>query len=109
MRLLDTDYLDVCLVHDPDSMDPVIAKGGAFEELQRMRDEGLLRFIGLGVREHEFHRIAIETGVVDVILTFLDYTLLSQTAAEKLVAVCSEARHWRYQRQPNRNGTAFRR
>jgi len=85
MRLLDTDYLDVCLVHDPDSMDPVIAKGGAFEELQRMRDEGMLRFIGLGVREHEFHHIAIETGVVDVILTFLDYTLLSQTAAESLL------------------------
>lgn len=85
LRLLGTDYLDVCLVHDPSHMDPVVAKGGALEELQRMREEGLVRFIGLGVRQHEFHRIAIETGIVDVILTYLDYTLVRQTAAESLL------------------------
>ena len=90
MRLLGTDYLDVCLVHDPDSMDPVVAKDGAFDELQRMREEGLLKFIGLGVRQHEFHKIAIETGVVDVILTYLDYTLLSQTANDWLLPLAAE-------------------
>ena len=90
LRLLGTDYLDVCLVHDPDSMDPVVAKGGALDELQRMREEGLIKFIGLGVRQHEFHKIAIETGVVDVILTYLDYTLLSQTANEWLLPFAAE-------------------
>lgn len=86
LRLLGTEYLDVCLVHDPSNMDPVVAKGGALDELQRMREEGLVQFIGLGVREHEFHKIAIETGIVDVILTHLDYTLLSQTANEWLLS-----------------------
>ncbi|MCY3722768.1 MAG: aldo/keto reductase [Candidatus Poribacteria bacterium] len=90
LRLLGTDCLDVCLVHDPDSMDPVVAKDGAFDELQRMREEGLLKFIGLGVRQHEFHKIAIETGVVDVILTYLDYTLLSQTANDWLIPLAAE-------------------
>ena len=90
LRLLNTDYLDVCLVHDPNSMDPVVAKGGALDELQRMREEGLIKFIGLGVRQHEFHKIAIETGVVDVILTYLDYTLLSQTANEWLLPFAAE-------------------
>ena len=90
LRLLGTDYLDVCLVHDPDSMDPVVAKGGALDELQRMREEGLIKFIGLGVRQHEFHKIAIETGIVDVILTYLDYTLLSQTANEWLIPLAAE-------------------
>ena len=90
LRLLGTDYLDVCLVHDPDSMDPVIAKDGAFDELQRMREEGLLKFIGLGIRQHEFHKTAIETGVVDVILTYLDYTLLSQTANDWLLPLAAE-------------------
>ena len=90
LRLLGTDYLDVCLVHDPESMDPVVAKGGALDELQRMREEGLIKFIGLGVRQHEFHKIAIETGVVDVILTYLDYTLLSQTANEWLLPFAVE-------------------
>lgn len=90
MRLLGADYLDVCLVHDPDSMDPVVAKGGALDELQRMREEGLIKFIGLGVRQHEFHKIAIETGIVDVILTYLDYTLLSQTANAWLLPFAAE-------------------
>lgn len=90
LRLLGTDYLDVCLVHDPSNMDPVVTKGGALDELQRMREEGLVKFIGLGVREHEFHKIAIETGIVDVILTYLDYTLLRQTANEWLLSFASE-------------------
>lgn len=90
LNLLGTDYLDVCLVHDPSNMDPVIAKDGALETLQRMREEGLVKFIGLGVREHEFHKIAIETGIVDVILTYLDYTLLSQTADDWLLSFASE-------------------
>lgn len=86
LKLLGTDYLDVCLVHDPTSMDPVIEKDGALDELQRMREEGLIGYIGLGVREHEFHKIAIETGIVDVILTYLDYTLISQTANDWLLS-----------------------
>lgn len=90
LKFLGTDYLDVCLVHDPASMDPVVAKDGAFDELQRMRDEGLIKYIGLGVRKHEFHKIAIETGAVDVILTYLDYTLLSQTADDWLLSYASD-------------------
>ncbi len=90
LNLLGTDYLDVCLVHDPSNMDPVVAKGGALDTLQRMREEGLVKYIGLGVREHEFHKIAIETGMVDVILTYLDYTLLSQTANDWLLSFASE-------------------
>ena len=90
LDLLGTDYLDICLVHDPSSMDPVLEKGGALDELQRMRDEGLIGYIGLGVREHEFHKRAIETGIVDVILTYLDYTLISQTANDWLLSFAFE-------------------
>ena len=90
LRLLKTDYLDVCLVHDPVSMEPVVAKGGALDELQRMREEGLIHFIGLGVRQHEFHKVAIETGVVDIILTYLDYTLLNQSASKTLMPIAEK-------------------
>ena len=90
LKLLGTDYLDVCLVHDPSNMDPVIAKDGALETLQKMREEGLVKFIGVGLRQHEFHKIAIETGMVDVILTFLDYTLVRQTANAWLLPFAAE-------------------
>ena len=44
----------------------------------------------MGLRQHEFHKIAIETGVVDVILTYLDYTVLRQTANEWLIPFAAE-------------------
>ena len=54
-----------------------------------MREEGLIRYIGLGVREHQFHRLAIQRNDVDVILTYLDYTLIQQTATS-LIKVATE-------------------
>ena len=89
LKLLKTDYLDICLVHDPDDMGTVVSKEGAFDELKRMREEGLIRYIGLGVREHQFHRLAIQRNDVDVILTYLDYTLIQQTATS-LIKVATE-------------------
>jgi D-threo-aldose 1-dehydrogenase len=90
LRRLRTDYLDVCLIHDPDDMAPVLAPGGGIDALLRLKEEGVVRATGLGVRSHDFHRAAIADGRFDVILTFLDYTLLSQTAAP-LVQEAAEA------------------
>ena len=59
-----------------------LAPGQALDTLLEMKAEGVVRHIGAGVRSHEFHRELIETGHIDIILTFLDYTLLSQSAAE---------------------------
>jgi aryl-alcohol dehydrogenase-like predicted oxidoreductase len=80
LELLKTDYLDVVLVHDPRELDPVLAPDGAWAELRRMKAEGLIRMIGLGVRTHEFHRRLIDTGDCDVILTHSDFHLLDQSA-----------------------------
>lgn len=90
LRVLGTDYLDVCLVHDPESMDPVLAENGALAELGRMREKGMVRFIGLGTRKHEFHRLAIEEGGVDVILPYLDYNLINQSAATWLLPLAHQ-------------------
>lgn len=81
LHRLRTDYLDVCLIHDPDDMAPVLAPGGGIEALTQLKGEGVIGATGLGVRSHAFHRAAIADGRFDVILTYLDYTLLSQTAA----------------------------
>ncbi|MEO2005959.1 MAG: aldo/keto reductase [Candidatus Poribacteria bacterium] len=81
LRDLRVDYLDSVLIHDPADMTDVLGPGRAFEEALAMRDEGLIRHVGLGVREHDFHRQIIETGEAGVVLTYLDYTLLSQSVA----------------------------
>ena len=41
----------------------------------------MIRHIGIGARSAEVQRRAIETGQVEILLTYLDYSLLSQTVA----------------------------
>ena len=67
-----------------------MAPGRALDTLLEMKAEGSIRHIGAGVRPHEFHKELIETGHIDIILTFLDYTLLSQSAAETTLPLARE-------------------
>lgn len=92
LQMTGAGYFDCVLLHDPRSMaelEQALGPGGAIEELGRMKEEGLVRSTGLGVREHEYHRRAIESGKVDVILTYADYTLVRQTAAPVIEAAAS--------------------
>lgn len=81
LKEMGVDYLDIFLVHDPVSLDPVLAEDGAIAALRRLKEEGTIRAIGLGCRPHEFHKRCIETGEFDVSLTFHDYSLMGTTAA----------------------------
>src|SRR5579862_5365379 len=78
LGLLKTDYFDLLLIHDPDELESSFAPAGALEALTRLREQGVIRAIGLGVRSLEFHRRALADGRFDALLTYLDYTLLSQ-------------------------------
>ena len=107
LRLLKTDYLDLVLVHDPDDMGPVLAPRGAFDALLSLKEQGVVRSIGLGQRRHDFHAQAIEDGRVDVILTYADYNPIRTTArTDGLLALATEPRHRRHQRLPARLGRA---
>lgn len=90
LKLLNTDYLDIALVHDPPDLEPVLAPDGAWEALKQMKTQGVVRAIGLGVRQHVFHQRIIATGECDVCLTYLDYNLLRQTAAQGVLAPAAE-------------------
>ncbi len=81
LRLLKTDYLDAVLIHDPPDIETPLAPGNALDELLKMKAQGTIGHIGLGVRQHEFHRKAIETGHIEIVLSYLDYTLLDQSVA----------------------------
>ena len=85
LRQLRTDYLDSILIHDPRDEDDPFAPESAMDELLKMKQEGLVRHVGIGCRSHDFHRRAIETGNCELLITFLDYTLLSQTVAETTI------------------------
>lgn len=81
LKTMGVDSVDLLLVHDPDTMGPVLAPGAAVDELEHLRGEGKLRWIGLGVREHDKLYTAIRSGRFDAILTYRDYNLITQTAA----------------------------
>jgi len=49
LRQLKVDHLDVLLIHDPDSVEPVPDLGDALDEMVQMRAEGLTRYIGMGM------------------------------------------------------------
>ncbi|MBI3923146.1 MAG: aldo/keto reductase [Armatimonadetes bacterium] len=85
LRLLGTDYLDAVLIHDPSDIGEPLRPGHALDELRKMKNEGLVRHIGLGCRQHDFHERAIGTGQIEIVLTFLDYTLLNQSAAQTVL------------------------
>jgi aryl-alcohol dehydrogenase-like predicted oxidoreductase len=93
LRQLGTDYVDLCLIHDPSDLSAALAPGGALDMLETLRAEGKLRFIGLGVRSHALLHQAIDTGRIDVVLTHSDHHPLRTTALSSgLLAAAHAAR-----------------
>ena len=90
LKLLHTDYIDLLLVHDPVDIEPVFAPHGALEALENLREQGVIKSIGLGQRRHDFHRRAIESGRFDAILTFNDYHPIHTSAADWLLPLAKQ-------------------
>ena len=90
LRLLGTDYLDSVLIHDPPDIELPLYPGYALDELLAMKESGIIGCVGLGVRQHEFHRRAIDTGHIDIVLSYLDYTLLDQSLAATTLPLARE-------------------
>lgn len=85
LELLGIGYFDAVFIHDPDEIEAPLAAGGTLEGLERLKAQGLTRNVGFGMKPHSFHVTVIGTGRVDLILTFDDYNLLRQTAADDIL------------------------
>lgn len=88
LERLNTDHVDAFLIHDIPHLAQVLGPGGGFEALQQARAEGLLRFIGLGTRYLDLHEEAGAAGF-DLTLTYLDYTLIEQSAAPVIASLAA--------------------
>jgi aryl-alcohol dehydrogenase-like predicted oxidoreductase len=82
-------YFDAILIHDPPDMERCLGPDGALAGALRLKKRGLARNVGFGMRPHDFHRQAIATGDVDVLLCFNDYNLLRRSAAEGVLPAAS--------------------
>ena len=95
---LRTDYLDSVLIHGYDKQvqleqdgyfDP-LGPGNALDELIKIRDEGLIRHIGIGARDADVINRATATGEIEIVLTYMEYNLLTQAAAADFFPQCRQ-------------------
>lgn len=86
---LGLDRVDVALVHDPDDhYDEAIA--GAYRALARLRDEGVVRAIGVGMNQTALLCRFAREADPDCFLVAGRYTLLDRGAGEQLLPLCHE-------------------
>lgn len=84
LQRLGVDSIDILFIHDPDNHadDAVL---NAYPELERMRSEGLIKAIGIGMNQTAIpSRLICETDI-DIVLIAGRYSLLDQSAADELL------------------------
>ena len=86
---LGLDRVDVLHIHDPDNHYDEAMKG-SYPALVRMRDEGVIRAVGVGMNQAKMlARFAVE-GDFDCFLCAGRYTLVDHTALKRLLPLCEE-------------------
>ena len=87
-KMLQTDYVDSVLIHGPrfDIEEPL---GACLDVMVDWKERGRIGAVGVAVRQPEFHKRAIEAGV-DIVLSFLNYTLLDQSLADETIPFAIE-------------------
>ena len=89
LERLQLDRVDVALVHDPDDhFDEALT--GALPALARLRDEGVVRAIGVGMNQVELLVRFAHEADPDCFLVAGRYTALDRTAATELLPLCEE-------------------
>ncbi len=86
---LGLDRIDVALVHDPDDhYDEALA--GAFRALEGLRDEGVVRAIGVGMNQTELLCRFAREADPDCFLVAGRYTVLDRSAGAELLPLCEK-------------------
>jgi D-threo-aldose 1-dehydrogenase len=86
---LGLDHVDIVFIHDPDDhFDEAMT--GAYPALVRLRDEGIVTQIGVGMNQVEMLTRFAKEGDFDRLLVAGRYTLLEQPALAELLPLCIE-------------------
>ena len=99
LQRLGLDRIDILLVHDigefQHGQDHVKhfknLESGGYRAMDELRTAGLIKAIGLGVNENKVCMDALAIGDWDVFLLAGRYTILEQTAVDKLFPACRKA------------------
>jgi len=86
---LGLDRVDIALIHDPDAHGEQALRE-AYPALARLRAEGVVRAIGVGMNQTEMLTRFVRETDIDVVLVAGRYTLLDRTAADMLLPAALE-------------------
>lgn len=87
LRRLGRDHVDLLYLHDPDDHEAE-ATAHALPELTRMRDEGVVRAIGVGMNSGGMLARLADRFDLDAVLLAGRYTLLDQSGLRDVLPVC---------------------
>jgi len=103
LRRLDTPYIDMMAIHDPDEavdvgsgMDPYSrshfkeAMDGAYPALEELRRQGVIKAIGVGINQWQMLCDFATAGDFDYFLLAGRYTLLDQSSMDRLLPLCEQ-------------------
>lgn len=90
--------MDICFIHDIDVFtrgadQPKVfeeAMSGAWKALSHLRDQGVVKAIGVGVNEWQVCHAALQTHDFDCFLLAGRYTLLEQDALTEFLPLCEK-------------------
>jgi D-threo-aldose 1-dehydrogenase len=89
LRRLGLDAVDIVYLHDPDTQERQ-ALDGAYPVLHRLREEGVVKAIGVGMNSTATLTRFVRDCDLDVVLAAGRYTLLDRRAGEELLPLCLE-------------------
>jgi D-threo-aldose 1-dehydrogenase len=81
--------VDIAYIHDPDDF-PDQAINQAYPELAKMREEGIVSAIGLGINQNELAVRFVKETDLNVVLIAGRYTVLDQSAAHELLPLAQK-------------------
>lgn len=98
LQRLNLEHMDIVFIHDIDvftrgAEQPEVFKqamDGAWKALSDLRDQGVLKAIGVGVNEWEVCQTALEQRDFDCFLLAGRYTLLEQDSLDTFLPLCEE-------------------
>lgn len=89
LQRLGIDHIDILFIHDPDNhADDAVLK--AYPELERMRSEGLIKAIGIGMNQTAVPIRFVRETDIDMVLIAGRYSLLDQSAVDELLPLALE-------------------
>ncbi len=91
LQRLGLDRIDILHIHDPD-LHYGEALSGAYRALDKLRGEGMIGAVGVGMNQAEMLARFAREGDFDCFLVAGRYTLLDQVALQELLPLCVEKR-----------------